>query len=98
MSAIDASLPHPNPDVVFCEVEGGAVLLHAKDEIYFGLNEVGCAIWGLLPPVSADWPTLVAGLGHRWPEVRADVLRADAEELLAALRREGLVVSTATDA
>ena len=31
-------------------VEDGAVLLHAGQEVYYGLNAVGARIWQLLPP------------------------------------------------
>ena len=35
-------------DVVFREIDGEAVLLELGTGIYFGLNEVGTRIWGLL--------------------------------------------------
>lgn len=86
-------LPRPSPNVVFCPVESGAVLLHSADEVYFGLNGVGAEIWQLLPPVSASLDELVSGLSSRYADVAPEVLRADAIELLETLRQNGLVLA-----
>lgn len=37
-----------NPDVVWRDLEGEAVLLDLSRGIYFGLNEVGTRIWRML--------------------------------------------------
>lgn len=86
-----ASLPSPHPSVLFRPVSEGAVLLHVEDEVYFGLNEVGCAIWQLLPPESEDMAALVAALGEKYPDVAEATLTEDVSELLVALEEAGLV-------
>jgi hypothetical protein len=38
----------PNPDVVFRDLQGEAVILHLGTGTYFGLNEVGTRVWQLI--------------------------------------------------
>jgi hypothetical protein len=86
-----ATLPLPDPAVLFRPVSEGAVLLHVEDEVYFGLNEVGCRIWELLPPESSDLSELVSALAAVYPEVSEATLREDVTELLLQLQDAGLV-------
>ena len=88
-------LPKPVVDVVFCEVENGAVLLHAAQEVYYGLNQVGAEIWQLLPPASAEIDGLLASLQTRYPEVPVTMLRDDVDALLTDLAAHGLVETPA---
>lgn len=37
-----------NEDVLFHNLEGGAVLLNTKSEEYFGLDDVGTSMWNAL--------------------------------------------------
>lgn len=85
-------LPRSNPEVVFCAVDEGGVLLHTREEVYFGLNDVGAKIWQLLPPTCATLDDLVAAIAPAYPDIAAEVLRADIAELLGDLERNGLVV------
>jgi hypothetical protein len=84
-------LPTPDPGVVYCKVEEGAVLLSTGQEVYFGLNGVGARIWALLPPSNDSLEDLCVALGKDFPEVDTAVLRADVTELLEELARNGLV-------
>lgn len=86
-----SDLPVPHPAVLFRPISEGAVLLHGDDEVYFGLDEVGARIWGLLPPRSSTLDEIVADLQATYPEVDAETLRADASDLLTELREAGLV-------
>ena len=38
----------PNPDVVFRDLQGEAVILHLGTGTYFGLDEVGTRAWQLI--------------------------------------------------
>jgi len=38
----------PSADVMLSTVDDGAVLLHLKQGVYFGLNTVGADIWDML--------------------------------------------------
>jgi hypothetical protein len=78
-------LPHPNPAVVFCEVQEGAVLLSTEEEAYYGLNGVGARVWSLLPPNGKTLQDLCAALGEEYPEVDPESLRADVVALLEDL-------------
>lgn len=86
-------LPRPHPDVVFRTVSDGAVLLHVREELYFGLNEVGSQVWQLLPPATASLDELCAKLARSYGDVSPEVLRADVVELLSALEANQLVVA-----
>lgn len=85
-------LPRPDPAVVCCEVEDGAVLLSTADEVYYGLNAVGLRIWRLLPPVHSDLDALCAALGPEYPEVDPHTLCDDAEALILDLLASRLVI------
>ena len=83
---------HPSPEVIFREVEDGAVLLSTSDEVYFGLNHVGARVWKLLSLPDHDVEALCRTLSDEYPEVAKETLRADVSELLEQLQALGLVV------
>jgi hypothetical protein len=91
-AAARAMLPKPNPAVLFQPLTEGAVLLHSRDEVYFGLNQVGANVWKLLPPTCTDFSELCSRLGSQYPEVASEILQSDVAELLAELQRQGLVM------
>jgi hypothetical protein len=92
-------LPSPNPDVIYRAVDGGAVLLSARDEVYYGLNAVGCQIWEHLPPVLQTFDELVTSVQALYPDVPLETIQADTSELLDGLLANGLVSPMAgTDA
>jgi Coenzyme PQQ synthesis protein D (PqqD) len=84
-------LPSPHEAVVFQTVSDGAILLHTREEVYYGLNSVAVRIWQLLPE-SRDLEDLCSRLGREYPDAEPAMLRADVTELLADLQRTGLVV------
>ena len=45
-------LPVATAHVVYGPLSDGAVLFSTKDEVYFGLNQVGAQVWELLPPTT----------------------------------------------
>lgn len=82
--------PEPAEGVVCSQVSDGAVLLSTEAEIYFGLNETGARIWELLREgQSVD--EICRSLGDEYPEVAAEEIRGDVEELLEELAGQGLV-------
>jgi Coenzyme PQQ synthesis protein D (PqqD) len=91
-------LPHPHPSVVFQKLDDGAVLFAPATELYFGLNAVGALIWEMLPPQTSTAEELHAAIGSRFPDVAAETIRADVDELLASLLAEGLLVLPGTAA
>lgn len=86
-------LPRPASDVIFKPVSDGAVLLDTREEVYFGLNQVGAKIWELLPPRSRTWDELIGALQVTYPEVEESTLREDVVDLLRELEENGLVVA-----
>lgn len=84
-------LESPSSTVILKEMADGAVLYCTQTEVYFGLNEVGLAIWQALPPVSATLDELVATLSARFPEVSETTIREDVLDFLQALSENGLV-------
>ena len=84
-------LPSPSADVVFMNVEGGAVLLHTKKELYFGLNPVAAQIWEQLPQ-HGDATSLCAAIADLYPDVDRETIDADVTELLEQLESMGLLV------
>ncbi len=84
-------LPVAYPHVVYGSLSDGAVLFSTKDEVYFGLNEIGAQVWELLPPASKTLSELCGQLGKHYDGVDPKTLRADVTELLAKLHANGLV-------
>ncbi len=84
-----------NPEVIFCEVDDGAVLLSSSDEVYFGLNEVGAKVWSLLPPSGSGLDDLCDKVCRDYPDADRSVVCSDVEELLEQLVSHGLLVSEA---
>ena len=60
-------------------------------EVYFGLNELGVAIWESLPPTLHSLDDLVATINTRFPRADLDTVRADAVEFIESLAESGLV-------
>ena len=84
-------LPVADPSLIFQKVADGAVLFSPRTETYFGLNEVGVAVWALLPPVASSLDELCERLLTQYPEVPLETLRQDVSDLLDGLLKEGLV-------
>jgi len=76
-------------DQISCNVAEEAVILHITTGTYFGLNEVGAAVWNLIqsPRTVAE---IVAELQQRF-EVSADQCEADLLRLFQELDQAGLV-------
>jgi hypothetical protein len=89
------ALPLANPAVIFRALAEGGVIFSTVDEVYFGLNTVGARVWELLPPATATMDELIDKLAGEYPEVEADVIRADVTELLDELARHNLVIAPA---
>lgn len=78
------------PDnVLFRELEGGAVLLNLKTESYLSLDDVGTRMWHVFttePSIEAACEKLLAEY-----DVAPEVLRRDVETLLSQMVEHGLV-------
>lgn len=84
------SAPSVGDDIIFQRVSDGAVLLSTDGEIYYGLNEVGAAIWERLD-ADKSVEAICGELEERYPEVDPQRIRSDVASLLDELVREGLV-------
>ncbi len=77
------------PDVLWNEVERELVLLDLNSERYFGLDEMGTAIWKAVtraPTIEDAYQELSAEY-----EVEPEELRADLKNLLRELIDQGLL-------
>jgi len=80
------SLP---PDTLIREVGGESVLLNLKNECYYGLDEVGTAVWKALAAsgtIQGAYDALLAEY-----EVDGETLRRDLLELVEKLVDQGLI-------
>jgi len=76
-------------DAISTEVSGEAVILHLEDGVYFGLNEVGSRIWGLVAePVRVDQ---ICAVIEREYDVGVEMCRRDVLRLLGELADHDLV-------
>lgn len=85
------TLPSPSESVIVKELADGAVLYCSRTEVYFGLNDVGMAVWQSLPPVFMEMDDLIEDLARRFPEVPVETIRTDAVEFLTDLESNELV-------
>jgi len=84
-----APRPIIDESVVWADMDNEAVLLNVQSGTYFGLNEVGTAIWrGLLQ----DWDEaeIVLRLQEDF-EVEPEPLRRDVSEFFRVLAEKGLI-------
>ena len=75
--------------VMFREIAGESVLLNLGSETYFGLDEIGTAMWNALvgaPSIESAVEILVGEF-----EVEADTLRTDLSVFLEKLADAGLI-------
>jgi hypothetical protein len=79
----------PNADVLEAPIEGELVLLDPGAGTYFGLNETGTAIWGLLRAGRSIAET-ANHMSARF-DVDPERARADVDRLVARLEAAGLV-------
>lgn len=79
-----------SPDVVFTELEDGAVLLHTSTGYYYSLDAVGVEIWRLLGD-SREMDGLARSLTGVF-EVQEEEAGRAARRLLDELEREDLIV------
>jgi hypothetical protein len=78
-----------DPDVLFRDLEGEAVLLHLESGTYFGLNETGTLLWDLLKkPRSPE--ELANALAGEF-EVSEAQAKKDVSGLLSELKSHKLV-------
>jgi hypothetical protein len=78
-----------NPEVLFQDLDGEAVLLHLGSGIYFGLDEVGARIWSLLAE-GADLRTVARTVASEYG-VEESRCAADLLELVADFEKHALV-------
>ena len=79
--------------VVFTDLDdGSAVLLHLDNKFYYSLNESGSFMWQLIDKSGGSMTiaSLVEGLCENF-DVSPDQARADAQDFIEDLAKEGLV-------
>jgi len=81
-----------SPDVVFTELDGEAVLLLPEGGQYFGLNEVGAAIWRLIES-PADLGSVQRAIADLY-DVESEESWQDVVALIEAMIGHGLVKIT----
>jgi Coenzyme PQQ synthesis protein D (PqqD) len=96
MDKPQSAIPNPqstmsNPDVVFRELDGEAVLLDLGSGTYFGLNVVGTRVWQMIEAGRSE-AEMVDVLAAEYDAARARIA-ADVARLLDELRARRLITS-----
>lgn len=91
---LSASLPVPQPTVVWVELPDGAVLFAPETEVYYGMNVVAASVWELLPQAADSMEKLCSLIQDRFPDAELEQIRTDVVALLDDLERAGLVDCT----
>ena len=75
--------------VVSCDLDGEAAILNVQSGIYYGLDEVGAAVWRMVsePRTVAG---IIEGIMSEY-DVDADQCRGDMFRLLGELAEHGLI-------
>ena len=84
-----------HPEVVYTDLEEGAVLLHLETKFYYSVNEVGQTIWRSLDS-TVRLEELIQRLMAEY-EVEESRARASISRFLQDLEREQLVVRVEED-
>ena len=84
-----------NPDVVFRDLDGEAVILDLGSGTYFGLNHVGTRVWQLISEGS-DESHIVDIIASEYDAARATIA-ADVARLLNDLRARRLILTDGAD-
>lgn len=79
-----------DPDILFAEMEGEAILLCIKTDQYHGLDAVGTRMWNLLIDGS-DTGSVVAQLLEEY-DVDESTLRADLAAFIHKLAEAQLII------
>jgi len=89
----DATLVQASSRIVSCELDGEAVLLDPQAGLYFGLNDVGAAIWSMIasPCRVSD---ICASIVTRF-DVDDDTCHDDVQSLIEELLSRNLAVIVA---
>jgi coenzyme PQQ biosynthesis protein PqqD len=82
--------PRRAEHVLAQESAGSLVLLDSESGRYFNLDDVGARIWQLADG-TRSLATIVSALAKEY-DAPAETIEADAVELLAELREEGLIL------
>ncbi len=85
----------PCDEVIFQPLQDEIVLLNMKDQRYFGLDDVGSAMWKLLVEVG-DLETVADRICVEYDVDRATV-RSDLNSLVADLIAAGLITTAGSD-
>jgi len=87
-------LPVPDPAVIYQSLAEGAVLFSTRDEVYYGMNQVGARIWEALE-TSATWEEVYQKLLIQFPDAGDDLLRTDVQQLVEDLMHNHLLLPPA---
>ena len=88
------SLPVPNPQVLFTEIDDGSgVLLHLETKFYYTLNPTGVVVWKALGDKAALTVDAIAARVCTEFRVELAVARRDIDAILDELVADGLVVA-----
>lgn len=78
-----------SPEALVSVIAGESVILNCQNEQYYGLDEIGTAMWTKLttsPTIQSAYDTLLEEY-----DVDAELLRKDISELVGNLSAQGLV-------
>jgi len=90
------SLISVHPEQLSSDLDGETILLQMSSGLYYGLNEVGAAIWEMIQtPISFE--ALQAKLVETY-EVEAAVCKQEVEKLLSELHGANLIEVKSVDA
>jgi Coenzyme PQQ synthesis protein D (PqqD) len=89
MQLTDTTRITARPDQISSDLEGETILLHMTSGLYYGLNDVGVKIWGLI-----QTPQTLANLRQTLLdeyEVSAEDCDRELKELLTSLSQADLI-------
>jgi len=78
-----------HPEVVYTDLEDGAVLLHEETKFFYSLDQVGAAVWRLLD-TSGTVESLIRRLQTEY-DVTAEIALGSVADFIRELEREQLV-------
>lgn len=92
----DESVIAAHPEQLSSELDGETILLQMSSGLYYGLNQMGAAIWEMIQSPKA-FQEIQASLLESY-DVSAEVCRQEVEKLLVDLHAAGLITVETPDA
>ena len=81
-----------NPEVVFTQIDNEIVLVGPKDDLFYGVNEMGAAIWRLLDSSDLSCREIFEHIKHDY-EIDESTCISDIMRFIGSMLEQNIVIA-----